>query len=340
MAGHGADLTGGGFWADLRAAGAVCFSNPGLLVTAAFIAAAPVVFQAAAVTTGRQTLLWVGVLLAIVLGGFGGAKRVWLRRLFEGETFGAPEGFDLTFGYFGRFFRLSLLLGLVSMPIFIWIGYVNAQAVRDGVPVPTWPRWFLLGAILVVDVAFTFVIPELTFNSRSAFGAIGVGIKLLVKSLPHSWPYLLTPGLLVLASGSVLAGSIGNLWAIAAWTAAGAIVSLVFAGAILRFYLRLRPTATEALGSEPTPGDTPVSFGNVAASVAPAPSQRVASVPAPITRDQSATRGPAPDQQAWDIDSFRAAGWSDQQLRALGWFEPAPERESSNIAPEHETPPN
>ena len=165
--------------------------------------------------------------------GFYGTQRVWLFRLYRGRTLSAVEGWTLTKGYFRRFVslgvRIFLPVGAVIAAVAIGTRSTTATLVTAGV------------LSYGLDMLLTFVVPELTFGTSSAKEAWTTGRTMLKGTWPESRWYVLAPGLALLAVANVFGGGHRSVWVAAVVATVAALLSLVFRGAILRYYLRLRP---------------------------------------------------------------------------------------------------
>jgi hypothetical protein len=229
------------FRSDLRSALTACLASPLLIVVTVLLQAGPTALNAAARNHSLAFLSTIAVVIEFATIGFYGAQRVWLFRLFRESTLPISDAYTLTRGYFGRFFRLGIRMALVMSPFLIAIVAIGATSHSAAAH-----NALLITAIagaggLVIDTLFTFVVPELTFRTASAREAWTSGTALLRESWPHSAWYVLTPGIALLAAANAFGESHRTIWAAGIESALAAMLGLAFKGAILAYYLRLRP---------------------------------------------------------------------------------------------------
>jgi hypothetical protein len=169
---------------------------------------------------------------------------IWYQRAFDGRGSNARELIPLTWGFVARYFWL---VGLASIPISIVVvplaitKLLAADSLRslDG-------RLGLNAYLAVVQIVGTFMVPALAFSTRRVTKAVPVGLRMITQFWPANWKYVVIPGFVTAALASVywLAPSLSR----PALEILTTLISLVFAGAIARYYLRTT-TTTESLDS-------------------------------------------------------------------------------------------
>jgi hypothetical protein len=106
--------------------------------------------------------------------------------------FGLPI---LTSSFFARFLRLGLLCSVPTLlPAIVVIGMEahrqppgTTPAVAFGLSV------FILGVIVILDAALTFVVPALAFSTDSVSDAFGTGLATIEATWPSCAWYVVTP---------------------------------------------------------------------------------------------------------------------------------------------------
>ena len=230
------------FEGDLRRALRVWREQPALpLLTTAF---AIVTALAASEFVGPAVTGLAGV-LGLVFLGYVGAERLWYLRAFTGRQLGPGAAVHASFGYWGRFVRLGLLLLLVSIPLYAPVTAVlldvgqEARASGGEPDLPLWAALYVGLVSLVIDFALTFVTPALVFNTRRARSAIRIGFRLLRRSWPHALTYVLFPPFAVLLLTRFSSGEVG--WGGVALIVGSSLVNLAAKGATAAYYLRVMP---------------------------------------------------------------------------------------------------
>jgi len=177
---------------------------------------------------------------AVLLGGFAiglfyigwfGTQFIWYQRAFEGQPIRAVELWSLTWGFIARYVRLYFLW---LIPVLVLV-LVAVRWSAFGVGSLGW-RIGVLGYILAIDIANTFITPTLAFSTRKVTKAVPIGFRMLASGWPEDWKYAVIPGVAAAAFGGLywLAPSPGR----PALEILAALTSLLFAGAIARYYLR------------------------------------------------------------------------------------------------------
>jgi hypothetical protein len=185
---------------------------------------------------GNFAIFLVGLLLGFLSLGWLGTQFICYRRAFDGEPTHSGELLPLTWTFIARYVRLYFL-GL--MPLFVLV----LVAIRWHAYSSESPGWRLgvLAYVLVFDVAGTFINPTLAYSTRKVTKAVPLGLVMLARGWPDNWKYAVVPGVAVTALG-------GAYWLLPSpgrpvLEALITLISLMFAGAIARYYLRnsLRP---------------------------------------------------------------------------------------------------
>jgi hypothetical protein len=218
---------------DLRATVAACTSAPWLLIATVIIQAGPAALDAAARSRSLTLLRPAAVIIDLLTIGFYGTQRVWLLRLYRGRRLSAAESWALTKAYFGPFLSLGVRVGLPVGVVMVGV----ALGTRSAIAI------LVTGSVLsyLLDTLLTFVVPELTFETTSAKEAWASGRTMLRSTWPESRWYVLAPGLAVIAVANILGAADRFVWTAALAAAVAGLLSLTFKGAILRYYVRLRP---------------------------------------------------------------------------------------------------
>jgi hypothetical protein len=221
------------FGSDVRAAATAVLAAPSLLVTTLAVGVVPAVLDAAGRHRSLAFLETIGTIIGLLTIGFYGTQRVWLLRLYRGQALAAPEVWALTRGYFRRFAALGIRVFWPVAILMIAVVLVtrNLAALLIAIAVMSY----------VLDTLLTFVVPELTFTTASSKQAWRSGRQTLKDTWPQSRWYVLAPGLAVLAVANVFGGRNRSVWEAAVVALVASAMSLVFRGAILNYYLRLRP---------------------------------------------------------------------------------------------------
>lgn len=255
------DATGpGGFADDLRASASVLRANPWLPVLAFLIFAGPSIVGAVALTvvgydpdcyaelrrdpacvgtreaaaSGLASLI--SLPLAVFSVGWVGSERIWFLRAYRGTRLSPGEAFGFIWPFWGRYFRLGLIMMIGFAPILI-AGFATGNT--------SLLFWLLVAFFAVFDFLLTFVTPALAYSTNSVVDAWSIGWFMLKDHWPRSAPYVLVPPLVLLVLGRALPSAFIGLWATTALTCAGTLGNLWFKGAVARFYLRIYPGVPE-----------------------------------------------------------------------------------------------
>jgi hypothetical protein len=173
----------------------------------------------------------VGLSIGFFSLGWFGTQFIWYQRTFDGQPFHPRELFPLTWSFIARYVRLYFL---ALIPLFVLV-FVAIRWRTFGFTSPGW-RIGVLVYLVAFDVACTFINPSLAFYTRKLREAVPIGLRMAAQGWPGNWQYLVVPG----AAQAVLGGlywlvpsPVGPMPEILI-----TLTSLVFAGAIARYYLR------------------------------------------------------------------------------------------------------
>jgi hypothetical protein len=222
---------------DLAQSAAALRTQPLLLIITLGLGLAPVLL------VGPLGILNLPVV--IFEAGFVGTQRIWFLRAVRGKQLRNDEIWPLTRAFIGRMVVLGLVTGILASVVILPVLLLNAARLyQGGETLPTFPPSFLLAAVivtLVVDVALTFVVPALSFTTKSVREAFRIGFRMIGETWPGSALYVLTPGILASSLGVALPPSVMGRGGLLVVGALGAVLGLLFKGAIAALYLRLRP---------------------------------------------------------------------------------------------------
>jgi len=184
----------------------------------------------------------------LYLAGFVGLQRVWFLRKLRNVSFSAREYWTMPWRFFGQFFRLSVLISIISIPVFIPLIVTTlpppGTRSTDTTPFPTSVRILLFAWSFLGDVLLTFVIPALSLNVRSARDAIRLGWRTMKRTWPVNAWYLFTPGLTLFALSALLPQSVIPIGLALAIGVVSGLLGLWFKGAVVAFYVRSVPPAS------------------------------------------------------------------------------------------------
>ena len=135
-------------------------------------------------------------LLAIPLGlfeiGFLGTQRVFFFREMRSEALSGEDIWSLSWSFFWRFVRLGVmwlvLEGVLDAILYPLVGHNSLI-------------WTTVITGLIGDVLLTFAGPALVFSTDSAGEALSISLRLAGSKTRMAWPYLLAPGLTLVAVG-------------------------------------------------------------------------------------------------------------------------------------------
>lgn len=180
------------------------------------------------------------VILPVGFFGFGwlGTQLIWYQRAFEGESSNPRELIFLTWSFVARYFWLLCLASIPALVVLIPLA-ISKLLASDSLRSPG-GRIGLSAYIGVVLIVGTFMVPALAFSTRRVTKAIPLGLRMIAQGWPGNWKYVVVPGVAAAALSGVywLVPSPGR----PAFDILVTLISLVFAGAIARYYLRTKPT--------------------------------------------------------------------------------------------------
>ena len=170
--------------------------------------------------------------------GWYGTERMFYLRGFRNEGLSAAEALRFTRSFIGRY----LWLGIISMLPLILV-YIAVAAIWD-VPFGTQggTEWAAAAvtmiALIVWDVALTFVTPALAYSTPEVGEAFRTGIKMLREGWPRTAWYALVPPLAFVALTYMRPpdSDVESIWLVASGVAV--MLNLLAKGAVAAFYLR------------------------------------------------------------------------------------------------------
>lgn len=180
---------------------------------------------------GNFAIFLVGLLLGFFSFGWLGTQFICYRRAFDGEPTHLKELLPLTWTFIARYVRLYFL-ALVPLVALVLVGILWHTYSAES---PSW-RIGVLAYVLVFNVAGTFINPTLAYSTRKVTKAVPLGLVMLAKGWPGNWKYAMVPSVAVAALG-------GTYWLLPSpgrpvLEVLITLISLMFAGAIARCYLR------------------------------------------------------------------------------------------------------
>ena len=163
--------------------------------------------------------------------GWFGTQFIWYKQAFDRQPIRPGELFPLTWSFIARYVRLYFV---ALIPLFILV-FVAIRWRAFGFASPAW-RIGVLVYVLVFEIAGTFINPTLAFSTRKVTRAVPLGLRMLLRGWPGNWKYVVVPGAAV--------GALGGVYWFVPYLVRPELevlielISLVFAGAIARYYLR------------------------------------------------------------------------------------------------------
>jgi hypothetical protein len=148
----------------------------------------------AAAYSNRHTAIF-GLPIMLFNLGILGTRRIWYLRSWRGEQFEGRELWSLTRSFFARFLRLGLLCSVsILLPAIVVIGMEAHRQPPGTTPaVPFGLSVFILGVVVILDAALTFVVPALAFSTDSVSDAFGTGLATIKAIWPSCAWYVVTP---------------------------------------------------------------------------------------------------------------------------------------------------
>ena len=188
-----------------------------------------------ACTSGNRPAFLLLSLLALPFSlyylGFVGAERWWYAHVSRDEVPAAGTLWRIAWAYFGRFFLLTLLAGLISAPLLLPFALsVRHDQTRLSLVFLVWG--------IALDIAFTFVTPALTFSTHSPWQAIKIGVRTLDQLGPRDMLYALVPPLAITIVARATPELFGTRVITAAAGALAQMLTVLFAGATTLLYIR------------------------------------------------------------------------------------------------------
>jgi membrane-anchored glycerophosphoryl diester phosphodiesterase (GDPDase) len=206
----------------------------------------------------QQIVSWIVIPVSIFYLGYVGTERIWLARLFHGETLNFRGIWSWSWHLWPRFFALWLLMMLFFLPLLIPIVIESFQVAtelaeevrRTGETFEQDPeelaRRFLTPTLLVLaiamgllmDFALTFATPALAMSRLGPGQALKENLRIIRKQFPTSLFYVLIPPLAALITIRFLPVTALGTPLYIGLASVGALLILWFKGATLAFYLR------------------------------------------------------------------------------------------------------
>jgi hypothetical protein len=224
------------FVADVSFAARALISQPTVLIVPLLLWCFPIIANAA----GRTPHKTPGVLLAdlaLVLFwlGWAGAERIFFLRHLEKKPVTVEELLGYCVSFFGRFFALAVLLGIVAF------GLTLFMMTCDWAPLHAFK--FELGlaiSMAAVDFVLTFVPSALAFTTRSVRRSLRIGLRMIGRTWPRCGLYVLCPPLALNFVNTIYPMHLTSVRLVV--TAGLTVLALLAKGATAAFYLRERPT--------------------------------------------------------------------------------------------------
>jgi len=185
------------------------------------------------------------VLTFLFMLGWVGVERLFFLRRHEGKTVALRELLGSVPSFIGRFLRLGLLSGLMVTPLFLVAHYLER---RFGAGATAKHLIEMVGIMVPLDLALTFVTSALVFTTPSVTEAFRIGLAMIRRTWPRSGLYLLCPPLALNMLNAIYPTQ--GLWVSVVTTAGLGLLALLAKGAIAAFYLREHPVASDAVDAQ------------------------------------------------------------------------------------------
>lgn len=175
-------------------------------------------------------------LTAFLAAGWLGTQLVWYQRVFDGKRLQTGDLIPLTWSFIARYVWLFCLASIPPFVVLLVLAIKWHTLVFVGSP---GGRLGLLAYVLVVQMVGTFMSPALAFSTRKVTRAVPTGLRVLAYHWPGNWKYVVVPAVV----GGALSGMYGLVppQGRSVLDIVSTLVYLVFAGAIARSYLRIKP---------------------------------------------------------------------------------------------------
>lgn len=210
-----------------------------------FVALAVAFQMAVPAVAGTDANVCILVLLPC-WAGFLGTERIFYLRAYAGYRLEWREVPSLTLRFLGPFLGLGLLI-LIPELVFV-AALALARRMRGAAHVhhplaalTGWERGTLVAVVLLIDVLFTFVVPALTFTTRSPVEALRLGLAMLRATWPISAWYILAPGITLAAISVALPSSVIGYGGRVALAGGTGLIAFALRGSVVPFYLQRRP---------------------------------------------------------------------------------------------------
>lgn len=184
---------------------------------------------------------WAALLSFVIfffMAGWVGTERMFYLRGFRGKPMAVGEALRFTRAYIGRYMWLGIVTMLPVIAIYIVIAAVSDAPFGDAGGTQWAPLVINMVALIIWDVALTFVTPALAFTTPVVGKAWGIGIKMLRDGWPGTAWYALLPPLAFVALSYTRPPESATepIWLVA--TCAATLLNLLAKGATAAFYLR------------------------------------------------------------------------------------------------------
>lgn len=176
--------------------------------------------------------------IAVLAIGWYGTERMFYLRGFRDKGLEAREAFRFTRAFVGRYFWLGIISMVPLVPVYIAVAAIwdvpfGAQGGTEWAAVAA-----NMIALIVWDVALTFVTPALAYSTPEVGEALSRGIKMLREGWPGTAWYALVPPLAFVTLTYIRPAEPG--WDPVLWGmgALATMINLLAKGAVAAFYLR------------------------------------------------------------------------------------------------------
>jgi len=217
------------FGEDVVASLAAWKRVPFLPITSALFAV--ITISNASLVFGRQADL-IALPVGFMAFGWMGTQLVWYRQAFDLERVAPASFIPLTWSFLARFVWFYGILLFLPLLAVVWVTLARKTFGSQ----PNGYTIGLLAYVVVAQMITAFVPQALAFSTRRVSQALRIGLALLTRAWPGNAMYVVAPALVAGVYGSAY-------WLLPAqgrpiYPIASELLSLLFAGAIARFYLR------------------------------------------------------------------------------------------------------
>jgi hypothetical protein len=225
------------FVADFVWAGRAALDTPGVVLISILFWCVPSALILLSTRHPNLVAPLVGCGLTLFAFGWLGAERAFFRARLEGKNVSLRELLAEVPFFMGRFLRLGLRFGLpVGVSLSVALAITRQTLAGDPHAMVTALHLESIVAMLVADVALTFVTPALAYTTESARQALRIGFRMIRQTWPRSGLYVFCPPLALNLLNTIYRTR--SVWLTLLTTAALTLVALVAKGATAAFYLR------------------------------------------------------------------------------------------------------